>query len=89
MKSNESYEAFVMRSVRLQRTPRTLHEAYRDGERYNLALCYGYPLLHTGIHFTFTGGVCDQLPAFQAHFSDQENPYDHRKIASPIPLAGF
>ena len=37
MKPNESYETFVMRSVRLQRTPRTLHEAYRDGE-------YGYSI---------------------------------------------
>ena len=35
MKTNQSYEDFVLRSCRQQRTARTLHEAYRDGE-------YGY-----------------------------------------------
>jgi len=35
MKVNKSYESFVLRECRQQRTPRTLHEAYRDGE-------YGY-----------------------------------------------
>jgi hypothetical protein len=37
MKVNDTYENFVMRSVRQQRTARTLHEAYRDGE-------YGYSI---------------------------------------------
>lgn len=37
MKTNESYETFVMREMRRQRTPRTLHEAYQDGE-------YGYSI---------------------------------------------
>ena len=35
MKVNQSYESFVLRECRQQRTPRTLLEAYRDGE-------YGY-----------------------------------------------
>ena len=37
METNQRYEDFVMRSVRTQRSPRTLHEAYRDGE-------YGYSI---------------------------------------------
>lgn len=37
MKTNENYESFVLRQCRQQRTPRTLHEAYRDGE-------YGYTI---------------------------------------------
>lgn len=37
MKHNQSYEDFVLRQCRLQRTPRTLLEAYRDGE-------YGYTI---------------------------------------------
>lgn len=37
MKTNENYESFVLRACRQQRTPRTLHEAYRDGE-------YGYTI---------------------------------------------
>lgn len=37
MKTNQPYEDFVMRSVRQQRTPRTLQEAYREGE-------YGYTI---------------------------------------------
>lgn len=37
MKTNENYESFVLRQCRQQRTARTLHEAYRDGE-------YGYTI---------------------------------------------
>lgn len=37
MKVNENYESFVLRQCRQQRTPRTLLEAYRDGE-------YGYTI---------------------------------------------
>lgn len=37
MKTNESYESFVLRSCRQQRTARTLHDAYRSGE-------YGYSI---------------------------------------------
>lgn len=37
MKHNQNYEDFVLRQCRQQRTPRTLHEAYRDGE-------YGYTI---------------------------------------------
>lgn len=37
MKLNQKYEDFVLRTCRQQRTPRTLHEAYRDGE-------YGYTI---------------------------------------------
>lgn len=37
MKHNENYESFVLRQCRQQRTPRTLLEAYRDGE-------YGYTI---------------------------------------------
>lgn len=37
MKVNENYEDFVMREVRRQRVPRTLLEAYEDGE-------YGYTI---------------------------------------------
>lgn len=37
MKTNENYESFVLRTCRQQRTARTLHDAYRDGE-------YGYTI---------------------------------------------
>jgi hypothetical protein len=37
MKTNQSYEDFVLRTYRQQRTARTLHEAYREGE-------YGYTI---------------------------------------------
>jgi hypothetical protein len=37
MKINQKYEDFVLRQCRQQRTPRTLLEAYRDGE-------YGYTI---------------------------------------------
>ena len=37
MKTNENYESFVLRTCRQQRTARTLHEAYREGE-------YGYSI---------------------------------------------
>lgn len=37
MKTNQNYEDFVLRTCRQQRTARTLHEAYRDGE-------YGYTI---------------------------------------------
>lgn len=37
MKVNESYESFVLRTTRQQRTARTLHDAYRSGE-------YGYSI---------------------------------------------
>lgn len=37
MKHNRKYEDFVMETVRQQRTPRTLDEAYQDGE-------YGYSI---------------------------------------------
>lgn len=37
MKHNQNYEDFVLRQCRQQRTPRTLLEAYRDGE-------YGYTI---------------------------------------------
>ena len=37
MKVNESYESFVLRTCRQQRTARTLHDAYRSGE-------YGYSI---------------------------------------------
>jgi len=37
MKHNQKYEDFVLRQCRQQRTPRTLLEAYRDGE-------YGYTI---------------------------------------------
>ena len=37
MKTNQNYEDFVLRTCRQQRTPRTLHDAYRDGE-------YGYTI---------------------------------------------
>ena len=37
MKINQKYEDFVLKQCRQQRTPRTLLEAYRDGE-------YGYTI---------------------------------------------
>ena len=37
MKHNQNYEDFVLKQCRQQRTPRTLLEAYRDGE-------YGYTI---------------------------------------------
>lgn len=37
MKLNQNYEDFVLRTTRQQRTARTLHEAYRNGD-------YGYSI---------------------------------------------
>ena len=96
MKHNQNYEDFVLKQCRQQRTPRTLLEAYRDGE-------YGYTihLFKDDVHIFFDESgpskvLLDKLEAIREILKSNGRTLAQGALAwlwarseNTIPIPGF